>query len=442
MTDKQTEAWDYLLDKITFEVLFGGGAGGGKSFFICAWEVRNCLKYRGVRGFIGRNSLEDFKKSTLLTLFDVLYKWGLKEGRDYTHNQQDKYFHFIQTESRIYYNELSYYPSDPDYNYLGSTEYTFAAIDEANQVTKKAKNVIRTRIRYKLTENDLMPKLLLGCNPDDGFLKTDFYIPHSKGTLTPDKAFVQALATDNSFIDATYVNNLEGLDDPVTKDRLLYGNWDYNNDPTKLMDDESVVDLFSNIVQSAGKSKYITVDVARMGQDKTVAYLWQGFEVLSIDYYEKMPLLSQADQPQMLSTEKVINDLRALHQVPLSRVIVDEDGMGGGVKDRLGCKGFINGSSALKGQNYANLKTQCYYKAAKDVNLKLVRINITDPKVRDWLIEELGQVKTKNADKDGKLQILGKDDVKKRINRSPDFSDAFAMRWYFELQPRPSIQFI
>ena len=440
-TEKQAVAWSKLMDAIIIELLFGGGAGGGKTFFMCGWETYMCLKYNDVRGFLGRNSLEDFKKSTLLTLFAVFVKFGLKENRDYWHHQQDKYFHFLQTGSRIYYNELSYYPSDPEYNYLGSTEFTFAGIDEANQCTKKAKNVIRTRLRYNLTKNGLTPKLLLTCNPDKGYLYTDFYKPAIKGTLSPEKAFVQALAADNQFNDATYIKNLEGIDDPVTKERLLLGNWDYDNDPTRLMDDDSIRDLFTNVI-TPSDTKYITADVARQGQDKTVLYLWKGFECIDIQFYEKLPLLTPADQPDVFSTEKAINNMRTLNQVSLSHVLVDEDGMGGGLKDRMACKGFLNGSKALREENYANLKTQCYYKLAKAVNLKQLKINVKDSRIRDWLIEELEQVKAKNVDKDGKLQMLGKDDVKIRIGRSPDFSDALAMRFFFELAPKPNIVFI
>ncbi len=442
-TDRQSDAWDVLVNnKTVVELLFGGGGGGGKSFFMCAWAVVMCLRYVGIRGFIGRQSLEDFKKSTLLTLFDVLSKWGMEEDRDYWHNQQDKFFEFTKTKSRIYYNELSYYPSDPEYNYLGSTEYTFAGIDEANQVTKKGKNVIRTRLRYKITENGLTPKLLLTCNPDKGYLYTDFFKPYKNGTLSEEKAFIQALATDNNFNDATYIKNLEGIDDPATKERLLFGNWDYDNDPTRLMEDDATRDLFTNEIGVQSNIRYITADIARQGQDKTVLYLWEGFEVKEIEYYEKLPLLSPSDQPDVLSTEKVINNMRARFKVSTSHVLVDEDGMGGGVKDRLNCKGFVNGSSALKKENYANLKTQCYYKMAKAVNLRSIKINVIDSRIRDWLIEELEQVKSKNADKDGKLQILSKDEIKKRIGRSPDFSDAFAMRWFFELAPRPNIVLI
>ena len=38
------------------------------------------------------------------------------------------------------------------------------------------------------------------------------------------------------------------------------------------------------------------------------------------------------------------------------------------LKDYLRCQGFVNNAKALKGENYQNIKTQCYYKLADMIN--------------------------------------------------------------------------
>jgi hypothetical protein len=53
--------------------------------------------------------------------------------------------------------------------------------------------------------------------------------------------------------------------------------------------------------------------------------------------------------------------------------------------------------------------------------------------VKNYIIEELEQVRTKDADKDNKLQILPKDTIKAILGRSPDYADALAMRCYYEI---------
>jgi phage terminase large subunit len=52
-------------------------------------------------------------------------------------------------------------------------------------------------------------------------------------------------------------------------------------------------------------------------------------------------------------------------------------------------------------------------------------------------MEELGVVKRKDMDKDGKLRILSKEEIKELIGRSPDYSDMIAQREYLELLPPP-----
>ena len=69
LTIKQTKALDYLEDKVTNEVLFGGGAGGAKSVLGCYWQLKNRLKYPGTRSIIGRSKLKTLKETTLQSFF-------------------------------------------------------------------------------------------------------------------------------------------------------------------------------------------------------------------------------------------------------------------------------------------------------------------------------------------------------------------------------------
>ena len=107
--------------------------------------------------------------------------------------------------------------------------------------------------------------------------------------------------------------------------------------------------------------------------------------------------------------------------------------MGGGVKDFLRCKGFVNNARPIKKENYQNLKTQCYYKLADKINKAQIGITCNDINIKNFIIEELEQVRTKDADKDNKLQIIPKENVKSILGRSPDFADALCMRMFYEL---------
>jgi len=181
-TDKQIEAFDLLSDKIKTEVLYGGSAGNGKSYLGCAWLISCCLTYPESRWLLGRSVMKQLKQSTLLTFFEVRKAWGMIKDVDYVYSPMDGIITITQSNSQVFLNDLAYYPSDPDYDSLGSTEYTGAFIDEASQISEKAKNVVKSRLRYKVDEYGIIPKLLMTCNPSKNFFIWNF-INHSKKEL-------------------------------------------------------------------------------------------------------------------------------------------------------------------------------------------------------------------------------------------------------------------
>jgi phage terminase large subunit len=422
LSKKQTEAIELLEDNHTTEVLYGGGAGSGKSVLGTWWVLKSCLKYPGTRWVIGRSKLKTLKETTLKSLFEVKKLTGIT--RDYyNYNQTHGTISFFN-ESEILLKDLFAYPSDPDFDELGSLEITGAFIDEASQITKKAKNILKSRIRYKLDDFAIIPKLLMTCNPTRNFLYADFYKPYLGGTLQKDRAFVHALLSDNPYITEHYKNNLLGLD-KASKERLLFGNWLYLDDPTKLCEVDKIQDLWSNDHVPAGK-RYISCDVARFGGDKTVIMVWDGLRVVEIKTIAKSDLTHVVD---------VIKSMKLKHQVPQSNIIIDDGGVGGGVVDMLpGCKPFVANRKPLPGkyrQNYANLKSQCYFVLAEYVNG--AKIWIRPEKDRELIVEELEQVKKDKEETDDKLRVVKKDDVKEMLGRSPDYSDSLMMRIWFDL---------
>jgi len=164
--------------------------------------------------------------------------------------------------------------------------------------------------------------------------------------------------------------------------------------------------------------------MARFGSDRTVIMLWQGLHLKYIRTLLKSAINDVVEEIKSIQQE---------NQVPLRNIIVDEDGVGGGVKDYLRCQGFVNNARPLKNENYQNLKTQCYYKLSDLINKGQIGVTCTDINTKNFIIEELEQVRTKDADKDNKLQILSKDTIKATIGRSPDYADALAMRCYYEI---------
>jgi hypothetical protein len=138
-----------------------------------------------------------------------------------------------------------------------------------------------------------------------------------------------------------------------------------------------------------------------------------------------------------LSTTDLAVEIRALiasHGIHPNNVIVDSDGVGGGVSDMIKGTNFVNNAKALHDQNFSNLKSQCYVKLSELFKEGKISINIRDTMLVDELTQELLAVKLKDVDKDNKVAVMSKDDMKKMLGKSPDISDAFMMRMLPEIK--------
>ena len=375
---------------------------------------------------MGRAILKSLKESTLLTFFQVCKEMGLKPNVDYKYNSMEGVIKFWNGSS-IYLKDLFLYPSDPEFDTLGSTEYTGAFIDEASQITVKAKNIVMSRIRYKLDEFGLIPKLLIASNPSKNFLYFEFYKPDKDGTIEPYRAFIPALVVDNPFISKYYIENLKKLD-RISKERLLYGNFEYDDDPTKLFEYDAIIDLFTNEAERG--IKMCTVDVAGRGRDRTMILIWDGLFIEKIYNFNN------------ISNEE-LDKILTKHKVPRSKCVIDEDGVGFGlVKDLPGVKGFVNNARPMTRKketeedkvihNYKNLKAQCWFELANHVNSGWIGIS-KDIRVedRELIIEDLEQIKEKDPGKDQPLRVLTKEEIKDQLGRSTDIGDAMMMRMFF-----------
>ncbi len=417
---KQEHAVHFLKDSQTKEILYGGAAGGGKSALGCLWLIENCQRYKGSRWLMGRSKLKALKETTLNTFFELTSL--LKLGDQFSYNAQSNIIKW-NNGSEILLKDLFLYPSDPNFDSLGSLEICGAFIDECNQVVHKAWQIVLSRCRYKLNEFGIIPKVLGSCNPAKNWTYKEFYKKAKDGTLSDTKVFIQALPTDNPHLPASYLESLLSLD-KNSKQRLYFGDWEYDDDPSALIDFDSIVDYFNPIHLVEEKEVYLTIDVARQGNDKSVIRVWKGWLCIKRMSFDKNTITELAD---------IARNLMAEYGISRSRVVADEDGVGGGLVDILRCKGFVNGSKALNGENYDNLKNQCSHKMSMRIVNKQVGEICRDKQIIDLISEEMEAVKLVEMDKDGRVKLLRKDKVKELIGRSPDDWDSIMMRYYFEL---------
>jgi len=424
---KQRNAIWYLNQPQISELVYGGAAGGGKTALLCLRAIEQCQKYPGSRWMLGRSKLKTLKQTTLNTFFEVSSALGI--NNQFTFNGQSNSINF-KNGSDILLKDLFYYPSDPEFDELGSLEICGAFVDEVSQVTWKAWQISQSRCRYKLREFGITPKILGTCNPWKGWGYNEFYKPKRDGYLKKTRAFIQALPTDNPHLPKSYLDSLLQLDEN-SRQRLYYGNWEYDDDPAWLIDSyDAVADIFTN--EGTGTGKYITVDAARFGSDKAIILVWEGWRVID---YSVMEISKTTD----ISAK--VKKFQREYNIANRHVIVDSDGVGGGVADETGAVNFVNNAKPLKvagkDENFANLQSQCGFYLADRINDSSLAIKCELPGgYKDEIGEELEQLKKTMNDGESKKKLMGKDSIKMMIGRSPDWRDALLMRSYFDLAPK------
>lgn len=423
---KQTQALDLLEDNITEEVVYGGAAGGGKSILGCYFVIKQALKYPETRWVIGRESLTNLKETTLISFFKVCKMQGLAANVHFKYYDNPKNYISFPNGSIILLKDLGYYPADPEFDELGSLEITGSFIDEAPQIKVKAKNIVKSRQRHLISHYGLKPKSLYGCNPSKGWLYTEFYKPFKDGTLPDDKAFVQAFVADNPDIDQTYKANLTKLPQNV-KERLLFGNWEYDDDPSVLCDYDAIVDCFTNTHVKSG-DRAISADLAMQGRDRFVAGSWDGLRCrIDLD----------KEQATGKSIETDLKNLMQTKSIGRSQTVADSDGLGAYLESYLtGIKEFHGGATAIDKDEYFNLKSQCGYELAAKINSREIFIQCTSEQ-KQIIIEELGVLKADNVNADErKKKIISKDKMKELLGHSPDYLDMLLMRMFFLVKPK------
>lgn len=289
---------------------------------------------------------------------------------------------------------------------------------------------------YKLVPKEYWELLPKDINPAD-MIKSVTFIP---GSIYDNKILLK----DNP----SYLGNLMAQDEQ-TKSQLLYGNWKIRTDGNSLFLHNAIQDLFTNYAQPS-TFRCITCDAARFGNDLAVIKVWKGWHVVKIIVFTK------CDANEIVAA---IEEERRRFQIPLSRVLIDQDGVGGGVVALGKYQGFSGGAKPMKDpktrivENYENLKTQCYYRFAERVNKGEVAYAISNETVvvdgvfvtkmklkgklvdvRDLISQDFRAIKTLPVDKFKNKRINKKEEQRILLGRSPDFADTGMEREWFELK--------
>lgn len=224
-----TKKQQLFLNSNAFETLFGGAAGGGKSYGQLIDALLYALKYPKSKQIIFRRTFPDLEKS----LIRVSLEFYPKNIATYTSN---KHIWNFKNGSII---DFGYIDSEKDVYQYQSAEYDVIRFDELTHFTEYMYTYMISRCRGA----NPYPKMMKSSTNPGGighsWVKERFIdigepnkiheCPLNEETSeTGTRIFIPSLVTDNKFMleyDPDYIKRLDNLPEKERK-ALKYGDWD------------------------------------------------------------------------------------------------------------------------------------------------------------------------------------------------------------------------
>lgn len=228
------------------EILYGGAAGGGKSYLMRAAAIFWCCAIPGLQVYLFRRHFGDLLTNHMEgpRSFHVMLEPLRQAGRVKIIKQVIKF----DNGSRIYLRHLQHEKNV--YGFLGA-EIHLLMFDELTTFTEKMYTFLRGRCRLGALKvpdeyKGLFPRIINGSNPGNighHWVKKYFVDkPESKDsedyryvlrTMRKEdggmlRQYIPAVMTDNPTLvdnDPDYINKLEGLGDPALVEAMKNGDW-------------------------------------------------------------------------------------------------------------------------------------------------------------------------------------------------------------------------
>ena len=230
---KPTEKQALFHESTADEVLYGGAAGGGKSYAICWDAFLRCMKYPGTHAYLFRRTYPELEKTLINTMLEIVppkigrYISGLHDMRFI--NGSVAHFCHLSDEGE---GLLKYQGAEIHWLYF----------DELTHFTKAMYDYLRTRLRAN-RKLGIVPCVRSASNPGGpghSWVKERFVDATDVGkrvsslqvrsdvlgrTVTRRIEYIPATVRDNPHITQDYIIELEQKPRAL-REALLLGKWD------------------------------------------------------------------------------------------------------------------------------------------------------------------------------------------------------------------------
>ena len=275
--------------------------------------------------------------------------------------------------------------------------------EEAHALTRESIDILTPTVRKpgsqiiwsfnRMTELDpVYVKLVMNKTPDTYVRQINYDVAEKLGWL-PDvlKKEMEADRDDPALFSHKWLGEPISQSDRAILDRTLV-----LESMQRTIDDDGAIE--------------VGVDVARMGDDRTVFWKRKGLKTIGYKSYTKLRIPDICDR-----LEQFVNFDKSVF------IKVDDTGVGGGVTDEMEKRGYevlgVNfGGVATDSDKYPNWISEAWFHMAniiKDIELPMNSDLLMELTTRNW-----------TQDVKGKRRVEGKNEYKKRGFRSPDLADA------------------
>lgn len=390
----------FLFCQKRFPALIAG-IGTGKTFMLLLKIWMYCEQYPNSLALIVRKEFSDLRDSTL---------------KDFT-----RYFGVVADSNKEYHfknGSVIMFRHGSEINVLKNINLSIAGIEQAEEFeTEEVFNFVRDRLRR---DNAPYRQLCMIANANGHNWMWRLWINNPSSEEY--KHWIATTFDNEDNLPKDFMNDVKRMekDAPNHFKQYVLNSFEEVDADDLLFTYQKLLDSTKLEFDYSGQAKRIlSVDVARYGEDETVFNIIESKGVIN---WEQIHLEHWKNKSLMETTGKVI-DLQQSFGV--DETIIDDDGLGGGVTDRLKelrkrVIPYHGGEKASK-DVYANKRTEDYFALSQMVEKGYFKM--LDDNVQ---IDQLLTIKFRYNSKGQKI-LISKEEMRKEGIKSPDRADGLIM---------------